>query len=326
MFKIPVNCRKILFAVASLAGCLAFCALAVNAAPPLKAGAPILLPGTNGGFDFIHVDASANRLLLDQEKGNQAFDVFDLSSRMLVKRVPTGTTQDVSVDLKRDLYYVSGNDPGRLLIISRKTLDIVGTMPLPTPTNLNAYDPASGMLYETSDTTPRIWVIDPASKKTVATIDLTGTGMQGIVFDPPHKWLYQAVKSAGTVTAIDPSTNTISHVWTLDSCATPHGIAMVPEGNGLLVTCNGSLVLMDRSSGKILSRAETAPNVDEVAYDEGLHLAYCASKDGEISVVRVAGEKLTALGSVPDEKTTHSITVDPKTHTVWIAYAKGDES
>jgi DNA-binding beta-propeller fold protein YncE len=326
MFRILVNHQKGLLFIASVVCCLVFCALSTNAAPPLKAGAPILLPGTHGGFDFIHVDASTNRLLVDQEHGNQAFLVFDLGTRKLLKRVPTGTTQDVAVDLKRDLYYVSGNDPGRLLIISRKTLDVIGTIPLPTPTNLNAYDPLNGMLYETSDTTPTIWVIDPASKKTVATIALTGAGMQGIVFDPPHKWIYQAVKSAGTITVIDPASNKISHVWSLDSCSLPHGIAMVPEGNGLLVACNGSLVLMDRSTGKILSRADTALDVDQIAYDPDTHLTYCASKDAEISVVRLDGDKLTSLGSVPDEKTTHSIAVDPKTHTVWIAYSKGDQS
>jgi hypothetical protein len=39
----------------------------------------------------------------------------------------------------------------------------------------------------------------------------------------------------------------------------------------------------------------------------------------------VATKKLTPQGSVLDERGTGSITVDPKTHTVWIAYHKGDE-
>jgi DNA-binding beta-propeller fold protein YncE len=309
---------------AGMTSSLLFLATAAHAGPPLKAGAPIQLEGTHGGFDFIEIDASANRLLLDQEKGNTAFDVFDLKTKKLVKRVPTGITQDVAVDLKRDRYYVSGNDPGRTLIISRATLKIIGEVPLPTPTNLIGYDAASGLIYETSDSTPQIFVIDPASKRVVTTINLQGSGMQGIEFDRNYKRLFQAIKATSTITSIDPATNKILLVWSIASCSLPHGTAIVPDG--LLAACNGSLVLVSRATGEVIARADTAPDVDEIAYDPGNHLTYCASKDGEISIVRVTGDKLKALGSISDEKTTHSVAVDPKTHTVWIGYAKDNDS
>ena len=318
-------CTKLLAGLGMAAGLLAT-TLAAHASPPLTAGQPIALPGVRGGFDFIHVDAAANRLLLDQEKGNTAFVVFDLRARKLLKRVPTGTTQDVSVDLKRDRYYISGNDPGRLLIVDRKTLSILGTLPRPTPTNLNGYDPANGMVYLTSDSTPRIWVIDPATRKIAATITLKGTGMQGLVFAPHDAAIYQALKNPASISVIDPATNKITHVWPVPGLM-PHGIEVVPGSGDLLVACyDGTLLLMDPANGKILSRAKIAPDVDQIAFDPANHLVYCASKDGQISVARLSGITLTALGSVPDEKTTHSITVDPKTHTVWIGYAKNGQS
>jgi hypothetical protein len=62
-----------------------------------------------------------------------------------------------------------------------------------------------------------------------------------------------------------------------------------------------------------------------MAYDPGLHIAYCASRQGKISAVAVDSGKLTALGDVPDENGTGDIAVDPKTHIVWIAYHKGDQ-
>ncbi len=321
-----MNRRNRLWTQASVVCCLLALALSAQAAPPLKAGKPIPLPGAHGGFDFIRVDSSAHRLLLNQEKGNSAFGVFDLRTRKLVKRVPTGITQDVAVDVKHQRYYISGNGPGRMLIVSRKSLRVLGMVPLPTPTNLIGYSPVNGMAYETSDTTPTIWVIDPDAKKVTATITLKGSGMQELAFDPAYERIFQAVKLAKTINVIDPATNKVLHVWSLAPDTLPHGTAIVPGNDGILVACQGVLVLMNRSTGKIMARAKIAMNVDEIAYDPTTQLVYCASKDGEISVVRLSGNALTSLGSVPDEKTTHSIAVDPNTHIVWIAYAKGNQS
>ena len=301
-------------------------AIAAHAAPPLNPGQPIALAGVHGGFDFIQVDAAANRLLLDQEKGNSAFEVFDLGSRKLLKRIPAGTTQDVSIDLKHNLYYISGNDPGRLITVNRKTLKIVAQMPRPTPTDLNGYDSSNQTVYLVSDSTPTLWAINPAANKVIATIKLKGEGLEGIVFAPHDKAIYQALQNPASITVIDPSTNRIVHVWPL-AHPRPHGTADVPATGKLLIACfDGTLVLMDPSNGKILGSAKIAPGVDQIAYDPGNHLVYSASGQGQISVARLSGNSLTALGSVPDEKTTHSITVDPKTHTVWIGYAKNGQS
>jgi len=101
--------------------------------------------------------------------------------------------------------------------------------------------------------------------------------------------------------------------------------AVAPFRDGLLVACAGKLVLLDRSTGKVTATIPTGARVDEMTYDPGPHVAYCASRTGNISVVSVGAGKLSGLGEVPDETGTGDITVDPKTHTVWIAYKKGGE-
>src|SRR5580698_5076754 len=105
---------KISFGLATL-----LFALSLKAQPaPLTAGDPIPLLGSSGGYDFIQVDPFHNRLLLGHE-GNHSFDVFDLNTRQL-KVVATGTSQDAAIDTKHRSYYVSGNDPGRMVIVDSK--------------------------------------------------------------------------------------------------------------------------------------------------------------------------------------------------------------
>ncbi len=198
-------------------------------------------------------------------------------------------------------------------------------MPVLSDTDLIAFNPTSGLVYECNDKAGEVWVIDPAAKKITATIKVDGSGVEDLAFDPEYKHLYQAVKGTNTIAVIDPATNKVLEAWPCAPDKGPHGIAVVPESNGLLVACAGKLVLFDRTTGKVTATVATGDRVDEMAYDPGLHIAYCASRQGKISAVSVAAGKLTSLGDVPDEPGTGDIAVDPKTHTVWIAYKKGDQ-
>jgi DNA-binding beta-propeller fold protein YncE len=288
---------------------------------PLTVGTPIPLPGSTGGYDFIQMDRDGDRLLLGHE-GNHSFDVFDLQTRQLLKVVPTGTSQDAATDAKRHAYYVSGNDPGRLVIVDSKTLAVTGEVPLPSDTDLIGYDPKTRLVHLCNDKAAEQWVIDPATKQIVTTIKFNGTGMEDMALDVKNRRLYQAVKGANTIAQVDLDSNAILAAWPLAPDKGPHGITLVPKSNGLLVACADNLVLMDHTTGKILARAPIGGRVDEMTYDPGLHVAYCASRQGKISVIAVADDSLTPMGDVPDADRTGDITVDPKTHTVWIACQK----
>jgi DNA-binding beta-propeller fold protein YncE len=299
--------------------------LSLNAqTTPLSAGEPIPLPGTAGGYDFIQMDAAGNRLLLGHE-GNHSFDVFDLKTRQLVKVVPTGTSQDAAADVKRHLYYVSGNDPGRMVIVDSRTLAVTGQVPLPDDSDLIGYDPKTGLVHICDDKAAQQWIIDPVALKIVATITFDGKGMEDMALDLKKRLLYQAVKGTSTIAAVDLDNNQILAAWPLAPDKGPHGIALVPKMGRLLVACAEHLVMLDTSTGKIVATAPIGGRVDEMAYDPKLQMAYCASRQGKISVVAVKADSLTAIGDVPDAMKTGDITVDPKTHTVWIAYQQNGQ-
>ncbi len=291
---------------------------------PLTAGTPIPLPGTTGGYDFIQTDAAGNRLLLGHE-GNHSFDVFDLASHQLLKVVPTGTSQDAATDVKGHFYYVSGNDPGRMVIVDSRTLAVEGEVPLPAASDLIGFDAETGLVHICNDTAAEQWVIDPAAKKMVATITFDGKGMEDMALDLKNRRLYQAVKGANTIGVVDLNSNQIVAAWPLAPDKGPHGIALAPKLNRLLVACAENLVMLDLATGKVVATAPIGGRVDEMAYDADKQMAYCASRQGKISVVSVAADKLTSLGDVPDATKTGDITVDPSTHTVWIAYQKNGQ-
>jgi DNA-binding beta-propeller fold protein YncE len=208
------------------------------------------------------------------------------------------------------------------VIVDAKTLAVAGEVPLSSDTDLIGYDPQTGLVHICNDKAAEQWVVDPVAKKIVTTIKFDGTGMEDMALDLKNRRLYQAVKGANTIAEVDLDNNKVLSAWPLAPDKGPHGIAPVPDSNNLLVACASNLVLLSCSSGKVLATAPIGARVDEMTYDPVLHMAYCASRVGKISVVAVGSDALTTIGDVPDTTRTGDITVDPGTHTVWIAYPK----
>jgi len=295
-------------------------------AAPLSAGEPVLLENTKGNFDFIRIDSAKHRLLL-AHTGNKTLDVFDLESKHLLKSVPTGAAQDSAVDTKRGSYYASVSAPPRMAIIDAEKLEMSGEVPLPAAADLMTFNPVNGQAYVCNDEAGELWVINPDTKKIVATLTFSAKGMEDLAFDPEHKHLFQVVKNANQLASIDPWNNKVLQTWPTAPATNPHGMAIVPDAHTLLVAGgSGKLALIDRTDGKVLASADIASRVDEMAYDAALHLAYCGSSQNKISVVKVEAESLTSLGDVATPAGGKSVVVDPKTHTVWIAYSKGEQS
>ncbi len=285
---------------------------------------PVPLNGTKGKFDFIKVDPALHRLLACHT-GNGSLDVIDVTSSKLIKSLPLGAAQGVAIDAKNHRYFVSVSKPPKMVIVSSETLNVIGEVGLTSPADLVAYCPVINSVFVCNDEKPELWIIDPEARIIVTSITLPGSGMEDLDFNQDASYLFQNLKESSSLAKIDPKTRQVVDQWPTAPAEKPHGLAMVPSAGAVLIAGGtGKLVLMDLTSGKILASTDIASRVDEIAYDPALQQAYCASGLGTMSVVGVTPSKLTTLASIPTSAGAHSIAVDPTTHTVWIAYAKGD--
>jgi DNA-binding beta-propeller fold protein YncE len=304
----------------------ACCALLLNtvsvrADDALVPAKPLILSRTQGKFDFIKIDSARHRLLACHT-GNGSLDVIDLASGHLITSIPTGAAQGVAIDDTKNRYFVSTSKPPALVTIDAGKLKVLGTVSLSNPADLNIYDAKSGHVFVCNDTKPEIWVVDPDVGKILTTLTLPGGGMEDLGFDSGGAHLFQNLKDSNELAELDPATGQLLAKWPTSPSDKPHGLAMIPDSNTVLVAGNGFLTLMDLSTGRVLVSAAISQKVDEIAYDPVLHRAYCASGLGMISVVAVDPGKLTPIGTIPSAPGAHSIAVDPQTHTVWIVFAK----
>ncbi len=112
----------------------------------LTTDAPLVVPGTKGGFDFIEVDAVGRHLLANHTR-NGTFDIFDLDSGKLLKLCPTGAAQGVGVDEKGGKYYVGVSKEKKLVTNDAKTLEKIGEVALPGPADDALFNPKNDLVY-----------------------------------------------------------------------------------------------------------------------------------------------------------------------------------
>jgi hypothetical protein len=89
---------------------------------------------------------------------------------------------------------------------------------------------------------------------------------------------------------------------------------------------DGQLALMSQGDGKTLASAPMAEKVDEIACDREWRRLYCAGNLGKFTGLQVGAGVLEKIAEVATSPGAKSVAVRPKTHVVWIAYAKGDEA
>jgi DNA-binding beta-propeller fold protein YncE len=122
---------------------------------------------------------------------------------------------------------------------------------------------------------------------------------------------------------IDATANTVSATWSTLPAEKPHGLAIDPKTRRLFSAGgNGKLVVMDCTTGVCLKSIEIAAGVDQIAFDPGNQRIYCASGQGKLSVLEETVDGAKSVGDVETPKGTHTLAVDPETHSVWIAFPK----
>jgi hypothetical protein len=171
-----------------------------------------------------------------------------------------------------------------------------------------------------------MWVIDPVEKNIVLSINFPGRGMEDLGFDSRDAFLFQCLKDSSELAKLDLKTEKIVAKWSTSPADKPHGMAMVPGTDQVLIVGEtGKLGLFKLNTGQILGTADVSPKVDEIAYDAMFQRVYCASGLGTFSVVGLDHNTLAALPPLTSSPGAQSIAVDPQTHTVWIAFAKDDK-
>jgi DNA-binding beta-propeller fold protein YncE len=228
-----------------------------------------------------------------------------------------------AIDPQSGLAFVSRSAANTVDVYDPAALQLVKRIPVAEDADGIFYDPVHKLIYVVHGDPKAATLIDPQSRTKVGEIPLGGKPEFAVV-DPVTRLLYQNLEDVNAVAAVDLGARRVVGRWPLVGCDGPTGLALDEAHRRLFAVCsaNAKLVVFDLERHLVTATLPIGDGPDAVAYDPGLGRIYATGKSGVMSVTQqVDPDQYRPLDMVRLHYGAHTLTVDPKTHRVFVAYA-----
>jgi YVTN family beta-propeller protein len=304
-------------------------ALSLTVAPVLVHGAaeykllkeiPV---GGDGGWDYLSVDSAASRLYVSH--GTKVV-VIDLDKELVVGEItntPGVHGLAPAPDLGRG--FVSCGRENKAAIVDLKTLETLSKVDTGQNPDGMLYEPVQQEVYMFNGRGNSATVIDAKAGKVVATIPLGGKP-EFAQADPKAGRVYDNLEDKSEVVSIDSKTHEVVSRWPIAPGEEASGMALDAAHHRLFLGCGNKLmVMMDSATGKVVGNVPIGDGVDANAFDPGTQLAFASCGDGTTTIAHEdSPDKLSVVQRLTTERGAKTMTLDPKTHKIYLGSAKFD--
>jgi DNA-binding beta-propeller fold protein YncE len=225
-------------------------------------------------------------------------------------------------DLNRG--FSSNGQENKCSIVDLKTLKTIEKVSTGANPDAILYEPKSGEVWSFNGRGKSATAFDAKTGKVVAeAIPLEGKPETGVA-DSDVGRVYINIEDKNEIAVVDVKEHKVVARWPIDPGASATGLAIDTKLHRLIVGCgNSKMVLMDSTSGKVVNSIDCGQGVDAAAFDPETHLGFVsAGGSGTVTVAKVEADKLTVVQTLNTERGARTMTVDEKTHRIFLCNAK----
>ena len=272
--------------------------------------------GGAGRFDYLAVDAPANRLYVTH--GTEVV-VIDMAALAIVGRITdTPGVHGIAIAPGGRGFVTAGGE-NKVAVVDLSTLKTV--MKVDTGANPDAivYEPVNKEIYALNHTGKSATVIDAASGEVTATIALAGDAESGAV-DPELGRVYVNIEDKNSVDVIDVKTHKVIAHWPVAPAEEPTGMAIDTKTHRVFVGGGPAQVMLDGVTGKVVAHAAICDGTDATFFDAGASMSMSSCSDGHISIIRVGpGDRMAVAQTLVTKRGARTMSLDPVTHRIYTA-------
>lgn len=275
--------------------------------------------GTDGGWDYATVDSAAKRLYVSH--GTNVV-VIDVDSNTVVGTIaPTNGVHGIAIARELGKGFISCGRENKAAVFDLKTLQILSTVETGGNPDAILYEPGRKEVYTFNGAGKSATVFDAATGAVKATIPLPGKPEFAVV-DVQAGRIYNNIEDTDSIVAIDTATHKVVNTWSIKPGEGASGLAIDLANHRLFTVCDGQMVMLDSTTGKVLGTLAIGDGPDAAAFDPVTGYVFASASDGAMAVAKVVGGKLTLVQNVKTPERTRTMTLDAATHRAYAAAAE----
>ena len=277
--------------------------------------------GGEGGWDYLTLDASAQRLFVS--RGTHV-DVVATDSGKIIGTIPdTSGVHGIALapDLKRG--FTSNGKGDSITVFDLGSLKVIQEIKVPAH-NPDAilYEPAGKHVFTFNGKSKDVTVIDAAKLTVVARLPVPDK--PEFAADDGAGSIYVNIESEpGQMVVIDSRTLKVKATWPLPGCNSPSGLAIDTVAHRLFSVCDDKVMaITDATTGKQIARAAIGDGPDAAAYDPKRKRVLSSNGEGTLTVLKQeSADKYTLAETVKTRRGARTMALDPTSGKVYLATA-----
>jgi DNA-binding beta-propeller fold protein YncE len=277
----------------------------------------IPVPG-KAQWDYLRLDPEAHRLYLSH---GTKVEVIDLDKGAVIGAIDnTPGVHGMALAPKIGRVFISNGQEDTASIVDIKTLQTLSKVKTGGNPDSILYEPTQNEVYTFNGRGKSATVFGAESGKVIATIDLGGKP-ESAAADAQAGRIYVNIEDKSEVAVIDIKAHKVVSRWPIAPGQTASGMAIDLDHHRLFLGCdNKKMVMMDYTTGKVVTTVPIGAGVDANAFDPGTQLAF--SSNGEEGTTTIAKEaspdKLTVVQDLKTVVGARTMTLDPVTHNIYL--------
>jgi len=282
----------------------------------------IPIPG-QGSWDYLAIDEAARRLYVSH--GTQV-EVLDVDSGAIVGKIAnTLGVHGIAIASELGRGFVSNGQSSTVTIFDLKTLNTISEVPTGKKPDAIIYDPATSRVFAFNGGSNSATAIQAADGKVAGTIDLGG-GPEFAVADG-NGYVYDNLEDESLVLKINSRTLKVEQRWPTAPCISPSSMAMDRPNRRLFLGCRSKVMaVMNADTGQVITTLPIGDHVDATAFDTETKLIFNSNGEGTITVIHQDGpDKYSVVESVKTLPRAKTMTLDPKTHQLFLSTAESGQ-
>jgi DNA-binding beta-propeller fold protein YncE len=164
-------------------------------------------------------------------------------------------------------------------------------------------------------------VIDAKTGQVVATLPLNGKP-EFCAADGAGKLYNNLEDKSEVVEIVDAAKPEVTRRTSILPCEGPSGLAIDTKGKKLFSVCDGTMAVTDIATFKVIATPKIGQGPDAAGFDPDLGLAFSSNGEGSLSIVGLVNGKYDTVDTVATERGARTMTVDTKTHRVYLLAAE----